>query len=112
MQTTNNVAVNTAGGCIAPMNDNDFNDLVTSINAKSFEDAKLTVAKQAISANCVSAAQVRKLMDLFSFEENKLTLTKHCYAYTYDKQNYFKVNDGFTFDSSVTGLNSYINGKK
>ena len=102
----------TSGGCAGSMNDGSFNDLVTSINAKSFEDAKLKIAKQGVSSNCVSAAQVRKLMDLFSFEENKLNITKYCYDYTTDKNNYFKVNDGFTFDASVDELNAYVSSKK
>lgn len=102
----------TNGGCTFAMNDGSFNDLQNSIKAKSFEDAKLKIAKQGVSVNCVSAAQVRKLMDLFSFEENKLELTKFAYAYTTDKSNYFKVNDGFAFESSVDELNDFISKNK
>ncbi|HXB40111.1 MAG TPA: DUF4476 domain-containing protein [Bacteroidia bacterium] len=94
------------------MNENNFNELVKSINAKSFEDTKLKIAKQGVSSNCVTSAQVRKLMDLFSFEDNKLELTKYCYDYTTDKNNYFKVNEGFSFDTSVDTLNDYISKKK
>lgn len=101
-----------AGTCALAMNNSSFEELTNSIKAKSFEDAKMKVAKQGISANCVSAAQVRKLMDLFSFEENKLEITKYSYRYTVDKNNYFKVNDGFSFDSSVDSLNEYINSAK
>jgi len=110
--TTANMAVGTGGTCASAMTDAGFNDLVTSIKAKSFEDAKVKVAKQAVSSNCVNTSQVRKLMDLFSFEETKLDITKYCYGYTIDKNNYFKVNDGFTFDSSVDNLNDYISKMK
>lgn len=100
------------GGCSNAMNDASFSDLQKSIEAKSFEDVKLKIAKQGISSNCVNAAQVRKLMDLFSFEENKLELTKFAYDFTTDKNNYFKVNDGFSFESTVDELNDYIAKKK
>lgn len=100
------------GACASPMTEDGFKDLNASIAAKSFEDAKLKVVRQAVSSNCVSSAQVRKLMDLFSFEANKLEITKYCYDYTTDKNNYFKVNDGFSFDSSVDTLNEYISKKK
>lgn len=106
-QTSTNFA-----GCAFAMSDDNFAELVNSINAKPMEDARLAVAKQGVSANCVSAAQVRKLMDLFSFEDNKLALTKFSYDRTVDKNNYFKVNDGFSFDSSVDSLNDYISQKK
>jgi hypothetical protein len=94
------------------MTDASFSDLKESINAKSFEDVRMKVAKQAVSANCVSTAQVRQLMDLFTFEENKLEITKYCYDYTTDRNNYFKVNDGFGFEASVDTLNDYISKKK
>lgn len=104
---------NTNGNtCSAAMSDAGFKDLLESMNSKSFEDAKMKVAKQGISANCVSTAQVKKLMEQFSFEENKLEISKYCYDYTIDKNNYFKVNDGFSFDSSVDTLNDYISQKK
>ena len=104
--------VTSSGGCSNAMSQSNFDDLVKSIGAKSFEEAKMKVAKQGVSANCVNTGQVRKLMDLFSFEDSKLDLTKYAYDYTTDKNNYFKVNDGFTFDSSVDTLNDYISKKK
>jgi hypothetical protein len=51
-------------------------------------------------------------MGAFSFEGNKLKLTKYCYDYTTDKNNYFKVNEGFSFDTPVDTLNDYISKKK
>ncbi|MGZ3863413.1 MAG: DUF4476 domain-containing protein [Bacteroidia bacterium] len=112
-QTSAATATSQSGGaCAFAMSNSSFDELTHSIKAKSFEDAKMKVAKQGISANCVNAAQVRKLMDLFSFEENKLEITKYSYRYTVDKNNYFKVNDGFSFDSSVDALNEYINTAK
>lgn len=110
--TNYNTTTTSAGGCYTPMADASFQDLKTSINAKSFEEARLKVAKQGVSANCVSTSQVRQLMDLFTFEDNKLEITKYCYDYTIDKNNYFKVNDGFGFESSVDTLNDYISKKK
>lgn len=110
--TNYNTSGTTTGGCYAPMADASFQDLKASISAKSFEDARLKVAKQGVSANCVSTAQVRQLMDLFTFEDNKLEITKYCYDYTTDKNNYFKVNDGFGFEASVDTLNDYISQKR
>ena len=112
VQTSNNTSTSSAGGCSGAMSADDFDDLKKSIEGKSFEDVKMTVLKQAVAANCVNTAQVRKLMDLFSFEANKLDVTKYCYDFTTDKKNYYKVNDGFTFSGSVEELNTYIKGKK
>jgi hypothetical protein len=94
------------------MSDGDFKNLVSSITSKDFEDVRLKIAKQGVSANCVSSAQVRKLMELFTFEDNKLEITKYSYDRTTDKNNYYLVNDGFGFESSVDTLNDYISKKK
>ncbi len=95
-----------------PMSEGNFEALMNSINAQTFEDAKLKVAQQAISSNCVYAEQVKRLLPLFTFENNKLTLAKFSYGYTVDKQNYFKLNDAFTYSSSVDDLNNYIGSRK
>ncbi len=101
-----------ANGCAMPMHEGTFNSLTESVNKQSFEESKLKIAKQAISASCVSAGQVKKLMGLFSFEESKLELAKFAYKHTCDKQNYFKINDAFTYSSSVDDLTNYLNSQQ
>lgn len=98
------------GRCAYPMNSSDFEAAVNTINAKSFDDTKLTIAKQIINSNCLKTTQVKRIMSLFSFEATKLDLAKYSYMHTYDPQNYFQLNDAFTYSSSVDDLNTYING--
>jgi len=97
-------------GCPVPMNPGDFKALKQSINSKSFEESKLTMAKQVLNHNCLFADQVKEILMLFTFEESKLDIAKYAYTRTYDVGNYFKVNDAFTFESSIEELNEYIQG--
>ena len=97
-------------GCTNPMLPNDFEALKNSVSSKSFDDSKLKVAEEGIASNCMLSSQVRELMLLFSFEDNKLELAKYAYGHTYDPGNYFKVNDAFTFESTIDVLNEYIKG--
>lgn len=99
------------GGCTFPMGSSDFNSLKSSLSAQKFEDSKLTIAKQAVGSNCLNANQVRELAKLFTYEENKLEIVKACYPKTTDQQNFYKVNDVFTYSSSVDELNSFINSR-
>jgi hypothetical protein len=105
-QSTNN-----KGACSNPMKDEDFQSAKQSIVSKSFEDSKLTLAKQITSSNCLLSSQVRDIMKTFSFESSRLEYAKFAYKYTYDKENYFKVNDAFQFESSIDELNEFINNK-
>lgn len=93
-----------------PMSDTRFNEVVQSIEAKSFDDSKLTMAKQVINTNCMTSNQVKRLMLLFSFEDTRLDLAKYAYGYTYDIGNYYQLNDAFTFESSIEELNTYTSG--
>lgn len=99
-------------GCPWPMSATDFADAKQSISSKSFEDSKLTIARQITSSNCLLCSQVKEIMKLFSFEDSKLDFAKFAYDYVYDLNNYYKLNDAFTFESSIDDLNEYINMKK
>lgn len=93
-----------------PMDETRFNQVVQSIEAKNFDDSKLTMAKQVINTNCMKSSQVKRLMMLFSFEDTRLDLAKYAYGYTYDIGNYYQLNDAFKFESSIEELNEYTSG--
>lgn len=91
------------------MSPESFTALKNSVNNQSFDSSKLNVAKQAIGSNNLTAAQVKELVGLFDFESSKLEIAKYAYSRTVDKNNYYQVNDAFTYSSSADDLSSYIN---
>jgi hypothetical protein len=95
-------------GCPVPLSPNEFNDMKQTISSKDFENTKLTIAKQILQNNCLTATQVREIVGLFDFENTRLDYAKFAYDRTYDIGNYYKVNDAFEFESSVDDLNKYI----
>jgi len=99
-------------GCPVPMNPADFNDMKETIRSKDFENTKLTIAKQVLQNNCLTSQQVKEVVSLFDFENTKVDYAKYAYDHTYDVGNYYKINDAFEFESSVTDLNNYISGKR
>jgi hypothetical protein len=94
------------------ISDYDFNLLRNSIESKSFDSTKLEIAKQAVNNYHFSAAQVAQLMRLFTFESDKLEFAKYAYHKTIDKNRYFILNDEFTFSSSISELNSYLQNEQ
>lgn len=105
---------NNGGGYGQPyfqaMNEYEFNGLLNTLNNASFDNTRLTIANQAIMNNYLTVNQVKLIMNVFSFESNRLSFAKSAYARTLDKQNYYLVNDAFSFSSSIHSLNNYING--
>ena len=94
-------------GCPYPMSASDFESAKASVKSKSFDDSKLTVAKEIIGSNCMLCSQIKELMLLITFEQTRLDLAKFAWNHNLDKGNYYKLNDAFTFDSSVDELNKY-----
>ncbi|MEL6557607.1 MAG: DUF4476 domain-containing protein [Bacteroidota bacterium] len=81
---------------------------IQSINNKSFAEEKMTVANQVVNANCFSVDQVRKLMQQFIYESDKIKLAKLLYPKTTDQNNFYQVNDEFTYSDSVDELNRFL----
>lgn len=90
------------------MGPGEFSDACGSIRSKSFSDSKMTLAKQIVRGHCVTANQVHDMAKLFSFEDDRLEFAKYAYDFTVDQNHYFKVNDAFTFESSIEELDEYI----
>lgn len=98
-------------GCPWPMDQGQFATAQQTVAANSWEETKLIVSKQIISANCLTCAQVRVLMGLMDWEESKLDLAKFAYGYTYDLGNYYQLNSAFEWEASTTELSRFINGQ-
>jgi hypothetical protein len=124
-QTTTTTSTTTSGGgnvvvaepaydgCVRnkPMAANNFTDALTTIKKISFDDTRLSTAKQISKSNCLSSSQIVQICELFSFEETKLDFAKFAYDCCTDPKNYFNVNNIFTFSTNVESLTNYISAK-
>ena len=90
------------------MSDNNFRKAVASIENKSFADEKMAIASQVLRANCLYVSQVKAMMDLFTYEEDKIAIAKKSYPRTLDQNNYYQLNDALTYSESVEELNRFL----
>ncbi len=91
-----------------PMNSSNFSAAKQTISNQKFDDTKLSTANQIINSNCLSSAQIKEIMLLFTFEDTRLKLAKESHGKCTDPNNYFLLNDAFKFDSSVEELNNAV----
>lgn len=94
-----------------PVNEYDFNKMLWSIEHRSFESTKMQLAKQLIDQNFFTSRQVTRLLNSMTFESTKLELAKYAYSKTLDRNNYYLVNDAFTFESSIKDLSRFISSQ-
>ena len=98
----------TTGNCGSPASDSEFDQASKSIKTKSFEDSKLSIAKEVAKNKCLTSSQIKKIMELFSFEETRLEFSKYAYSYCFDPDNYYQVYDAFSFELSIDELKEHI----
>ena len=90
------------------MNNTDFTQAKETLRREWFENTRLETAKQIIDRNYFTSQQVKEIVLLFTFENNRLDIAKYAYGKTVDKGNYFMLNDDFTFNNNKEALKEYI----
>lgn len=92
--------------CKTAVSNEKFEVYRSAIKAESFTSNQMEVAKQV--TYCLNTTQIKSIMEIFSFESNKLDYAKWAYANCVDKSNYFLLNSAFSFSSSKTELSNYV----
>jgi hypothetical protein len=110
VSSTHSGTTNSYDGCFngRPMNNTNFTSALQTVKSQNFDDTKLNTAKQIASSNCLRADQIAQLCQSFGFEESKLEFAKFAYNACVEPNNYFKVNNVFTFSSSADELTKYV----
>lgn len=90
------------------MNSNSFNILLNTVKNTPFDNNKVLVIQTSLKDSFITTAQVKELLNLLSFENNKISVAKYCYEKTVDRQNYFEIYNSFSFSSSIQDLSTYI----
>jgi hypothetical protein len=104
----NNGGYGNGGNLGRVMSDNEFNRVLDNISRERGENNMMKSATQIISTNSFTSEQVKEMLQLFSFENNKLDLAKLAYDKTVDQRNFYVVNDVFSYGNSKDELARYI----
>lgn len=82
-----------------------------AIAKESFSDDQQRVARQFIKNKCLTVIQIKELVNLFSFSEDKLAICKYAYDYCLNKGDYYQLLDAFTFSSDKEELEEFLETK-
>jgi hypothetical protein len=88
-----------------------LDNLVQRLKNISFDNSKVQTAKNSIKGAYYTSAQVKTILETFSFDSYKLEVAKYAYDHSYDKGNFFLVGDAFTHRSYADDLEEYIASK-
>jgi hypothetical protein len=84
--------------------DRDFQTMSERVSATSYADDQLALVQQLADSNYFTTAQVVTLMKDCNYEDTRVDIAAALYAKVVDPQNWYLVNDGFTYSSSKKAL--------
>ena len=96
--------------CKIKMDSAHFAVLHNQIKVQDFDGVKITMLSEALKSSCLSTDQVRRAILLFSFEEDKVLMTKRAYGKIADPHNFIRIYAVFEFESSKLEIKQHIDG--
>lgn len=97
-----------SNSCTPTFTDKQFVLITSRLKKEGFESKKLAIAKSIARSNCLLTKQVRDVIKLFNFENNRVAFAKFAYNNVADKENYDLLLDSFTFETSKQEIREYI----
>ena len=88
--------------------DKQFADIKASINGESYDEDRVKMAKVVLKEILLSAVQIKTLLNLLSYDDNRLILAKYAYDYCNDKHAYGLVANALSYSSNKKNLLDYI----
>lgn len=99
---------NNGNGNLNVMSTREFQQVQDQLRKEWLEKNRLISARVIMDKSNFTSAQVKDLMLMFTFEENKLEVAKYAFRKTVDKQNYYIVNDAFSYNTSKDELAKFM----
>ena len=93
------------------LNNTDLNDLKARVEDRITDTEKLKLMKSVLEQRTYYSVQVRTMMGWLAFESSRVDFAKWSYDRALDKQDYWKLEDVFTFSSSKDEFNQYISSR-
>jgi len=91
------------------MSDSDFSNLINRINGEGFSDDQLRVVRTAAKNHNFKVNQIIRILDCFSFSEEKISALAISYPGCLDPQNNYEILDAFTYSDDKSEAERIIN---
>lgn len=93
---------------VYPMPEKDFNLFLLTVENQNFESDKITVIQEAAITNYFVIAQLTRLLDKISFEDNRVKVIEIIYPAILDREHSHLLYNYLNFSSNKEKLNQII----
>ena len=95
-------------GAAPMMRQSDFNNFFKMYKDETFDKDKLSFFRAQKNIVSFTTEQVGQLMEELSFDDNKLIIAQEAYPNVVDPQNYYQLQNKFTFSSGKKKLSEFL----
>lgn len=89
----------------------DMDDLRGRVASRITDSDKEKLMKTAVDGRTIASIQVREMLGWLSFDDTKLDFAKWAYSSVSDRQNYWKLEDAFSFSATKDDFNKSIRNR-
>ena len=97
---------------IEPMSEEKFLQLIDMLKKAPFESDRMDIVRTAAKDNFFTSEQVRKIMETFQFDENRIRVARILYPRVVDRENFFVVYSALDHSSSREELRKWIDNQE
>ena len=90
------------------MRQSDFNNFFKMYKDETFDKDKLSFFRAQKNIVSFTTEQIGELMEELSFDDNKLIIAQEAYPNVVDPQNYYQLQNKFTFSSGKKKLSEFL----
>jgi hypothetical protein len=97
-----------------PVTPQAMQDILKSLRGEPFNENRQKLARQIIgsSRQPFLTSQIKEILALFPFDDDKLAVAKFAYDYTLDREVFYQLNDAFVFSRTRESLTRYLESKR
>ncbi|WP_071147299.1 DUF4476 domain-containing protein [Bacteroides ihuae] len=92
------------------MDNNTFNSFFSAVKAAPFKSDKMDLIETAVQTSAFTIQQCKRLVELNTFDDDKIEMIQLLYPRIVDKQNFFMLLESLSFISSKDKINDFIKG--
>ena len=90
------------------MSSSEFEAVLKSAKNQSFDNSRTEDIRNAVGSRCLSVAQIKQLVKIYSFDNYKLDFVKYAYKHTYDVANFLQLEQLFSYESDKKKLRALV----
>lgn len=95
------------GNCRNLFTARELDRLLDTMRDRDFESTKLSIAREALQHNSLTADDLKRILQQFDYETTRLEFAKYAYDRLCDPEHLYYIYGLFRFDSSIRELEEY-----